>query len=216
MRVAASGVSALLRTTAGLLHERTVLGRRAVILANWFAEFAPPGARILDVGCGDGAIASLIATARSDVSIEGVDVLVRAKTRVPVTWYDGVHIPFDDDSFDLVMFSDVLHHVDDPGALQIEARRIARRHVLIKDHRVEGIAAAARLRFMDQIGNARFGVSLPYNYWCEAQWDAAWRTIGLYPERVVTELGLYPWPLDALFGAHLHFIALLRKGDATP
>ena len=105
----------------------------------------------------------------------------------------------------------MLHHTADPTILLREAHRVAIRHVLIKDHYREGVAANARLRFMDWVGNARFGVALPYNYWTRLQWDIAWHEIGLRPESLTTRLSLYPKPADWVFGAKLHFIALLRR-----
>ena len=79
----------------------------------------------------------------------------------------------------------------------------------------KGLAATQRLRFMDWAGNARFDVALPYNYWTEAQWNTAWRQIGLRPEQLVSQLRLYPVPADWFFGAQLHFIARLR-GSCAP
>jgi SAM-dependent methyltransferase len=157
----------------GVLHEKLVFNRRVETLAGWFAQLAPPSARVLDVGCGDGLI--------------------------------------DDQSFDAVLFSDVLHHTPHPAALLREARRVAAHCVLIKDHNRNGLAAGARLRFMDWVGNARFGVALPYNYWTERQWRAAWHEVGLHPEQLITNLGLYPLPANWIFGAKLHFIARLTK-----
>ena len=164
---------------------------------------------MLDVGCGDGSISALLCSKRPDLEILGVDVLRRDRTHIPVQMFDGAHLPFQDKSFDLLLFSDVLHHTQDALPLQREARRVSGRFVLIKDHYRKGLAAVTRLRFMDWVGNARFGVSLPYNYWTEAQWNNAWREVGLRPERLETQLGLYPVPADWVFGAQLHFIALL-------
>jgi SAM-dependent methyltransferase len=164
---------------------------------------------VLDVGCGDGLISALLGYKRPDLEILGVDVLLRDRTHIPVQMFDGARLPFEDKSFDVVLFSDVLHHTDDALLLQGEAHRVSRRFVLIKDHYRKGLAAATRLRFMDWVGNARFGVSLPYNYWTEAQWTNAWREAGLRPERLETRLGMYPAPTDWVFGAQLHFIALL-------
>jgi len=193
------------------LHDRWVTPRRIEVLASWFAQLAPPGAHILDVGCGDGLLSKLLQTKRPDVAIRGIDVLPRAQTYIPVEIFDGTKIPFENDSFDAVLFSDVLHHTQDPSTLLREARRVAAKWLLLKDHNREGLAAGTRLRLMDWVGNARFGVALPYNYWTEAQWRRAWSELRLAPEELITRLGLYPAPADWIFGARLHFVARLKK-----
>jgi SAM-dependent methyltransferase len=195
----------------GVLHENLVFNRRVEILAGWFAQLAPPGARVLDVGCGDGLISAVLQSRRPDLTLRGIDVLPRKHTHIPVEIFDGSRIPFDDQSFDVVLFSDVLHHTPDPAILLHESRRVAAHCILIKDHNRNGLAAGARLRFMDWVGNARFGVALPYNYWTDRQWQDSWREIGLHPERLVTDLGLYPLPANWIFGASLHFVARLTK-----
>lgn len=195
----------------GALHDRLVISQRVEVLSSWFARLAPENARVLDVGCGDGLVAAQICAKRPDLEIRGLDVLPRKRSYIPVELFDGSRIPFADGSFDAVLFSDVLHHTEDASVLLREARRVTRQCVLIKDHYRKGLAANARLRFMDWIGNARFGVALPYKYWTEAQWHAAWQKLGLIPERVISHLGLYPAPADWVFGAQLHFIALLKR-----
>ena len=144
----------------------------------------------------------------------GVDVLPRTQSHFPVKVFDGLTVPFEDNAFNVVLFSDVLHHTADPFVLMREAHRVSSQHVLIKDHFCEGIAPRLRLRFMDWVGNARFGVSLPYNYWRERQWRFAWHEIGFRLVRLETKLNLYPGVADVFFGAKLHFIALLEK--STP
>ena len=195
----------------GLLHDRLVHIRRVEILASWFARFAPTNCRILDVGCGDGLLSVTLCAKRPDLTLQGIDSHPREHAHIPVTLFDGSVIPFDNDSFDAILFSDVLHHTEDPAILLQEARRVTRHWVLLKDHFLSGFAAGQRLRFMDRVGNARFWVALPYNYWTENQWQDAWRKVGLRPEEVITRLGLYPGPADWIFGAKLHFMARLRK-----
>ncbi|MGC2821478.1 MAG: class I SAM-dependent methyltransferase, partial [Candidatus Sulfotelmatobacter sp.] len=146
----------------GVLHEKLVFNRRVEILAGWFAQLAPRSARVLDVGCGDGLIAAALQSRRTDLVITGIDVLARSHTHIPVDMFDGANIPFDDRSFDVVLFSDVLHHTSDPAILLREARRVTSQSVLIKDHNRNGLLAGPRLRLMDWVGNARFGVALPY------------------------------------------------------
>ncbi len=196
------------------LHGGSIYPRRVERLSAALAPTFGPGARILDVGSGDGHIASRIARHRPDIQIEGIDVLARPSSAIPVKLFDGATIPFGDGSFDSVMFVDVLHHTDDPNVLLREAKRVARCTVVIKDHLREGFAADTRLRFMDWVGNARHGVRLPYNYWSRAQWIDAWGRASLSVESMREALELYPWPLSTAFDASLHFIAVLSARSA--
>lgn len=192
---------------AGAIHGRLVHSRRVRTLAAHFAEMIPHGHAVLDVGCGDGLIDELIVERRPDLEVAGVDVLVRSDARIPVTPYDGRHLPFGDGSWDTVLFCDVLHHTDDPVTLLREAARIARHRVIIKDHTVEGALARPTLRLMDVVGNVPHGVRLTYNYLTPGQWDDAFRLSGLRREEIRRELKLYPrWP-DKVFGRSLHFLA---------
>lgn len=198
-------------TSVGTLHDRLVTGRRIEVLTSAFAKLAPNGASILDVGCGDGLLSATLQSKRPDLTIRGIDVLPRAQSFIPVEMFDGACIPFGEDSFDAVLFSDVLHHTNDPALLLREAKRVAKNWLLIKDHCRNGLAAGLRLRLMDWVGNARFGVALPYNYWTQQQWHDAWDEIGMEPDKMVVNLGLYPPPANWIFGAKLHFMARLKK-----
>ena len=193
----------------GFLHGRFVHEGRVSRLSSLLAEFLPPNASVLDVGCGDGGIASLIRSRRSDVTIEGIDVHVRDSALTPVSSFDGKTIPFDENSFDVVMFVDVLHHTDDPIVLLREAARVARKIVLLKDHNDEGVLSNQTLRLMDWIGNSPYGVALPYNYWKRRSWEAAFENIGLSCVVQIEDLRLYPLLIDRICGRELHFITAL-------
>lgn len=195
---------------AGAIHGRLVHSRRVGTLAAHFADLIPQGHSVLDVGCGDGLIDALIAERRPDLVLAGVDVLVRSDAKIPVTPYDGTHLPFDDGSWDTVLFCDVLHHTEDAVALLREAARVARHGVVIKDHSVEGAFARPTLRLMDIVGNVPHGVRLTYNYLTPGQWEEAFRLSGLRLETVRRELKLYPSWADKVFGRSLHFLALYR------
>lgn len=194
----------------GALHERFVFGRRTRVLAGQIADFLPRGARVLDVGCGDGTIDRLLLRLRPDLTIEGVDVLLRPGTHIPVRRFDGVSIPCSDASFDVAMLVDVLHHTGDPTVLLREAARVAR-IIVIKDHLREGFLAGPTLRLMDWVGNAHHGVALPYNYWSQKQWSVTFGDLGLEPTRMTSSIGLYPWPASWIFGRRLHFVARLER-----
>jgi SAM-dependent methyltransferase len=179
------------------------------ILANHLAGMIPTGSRILDVGCGDGSIDRVILQQRPDLIIEGIDVLLRPESQIPIRPFDGSTIPHPDDSFDVVMFVDVLHHTVDPRALLREAVRVGKA-ILIKDHCRDGLWAGPTLRFMDWVGNAHHGVALPYNYWTRAQWTAVFEELGLQAIEVNASLGLYPLPASWFFDRALHFVTSLE------
>jgi SAM-dependent methyltransferase len=195
----------------GAVHGRYVHTRRVDRLSRLFAALIPPDADVVDVGCGDGKLAHRVAELRTDITMRGIDVLVRPGTAIPVAPFDGRHIPFEDASVDAVMFVDVLHHADDAQALLREAARVARSCVIIKDHLREGVGAEATLRFMDWVGNARFGVSLPYRYWSRSEWTEAFAALGLTIDVQKEDLALYPQPASLFFDRSLHFVARLRR-----
>jgi len=175
------------------------------------AELIPRNVRVLDVGCGDGLISKLIQNKRSDISIKGIDVLLRPQTHIPVTKFDGQKIPYADNDFDVVMFIDVLHHTLDPNILLHEAARVTKSCLLIKDHTKDGLLAGPTLRFMDWVGNARHGVALPCNYWPENLWHDTFRKMDLEVSSWTQKVALYPWWATWLFGRSLHFVACFTK-----
>ena len=199
----------ILSTPIAALHQALVFERRAQVLAKRLSALMPAGASTLDVGCGDGTIASLILLQRPDISIKGIDVLVRAETKIRVDPFDGEHLPCGDKTFDVVSFIDVLHHTKNPAVLLKEAKRVARSIVVLKDHTMDGILAYQTLRFMDWVGNASHGVALPYNYWPEAKWRLTFEAVGLRIVQWQPKLGLYPFPISLIFERQLHFIATL-------
>ena len=132
------------------LHDSCVVGRRAHILSQHLSRVIPEATSVLDVGCGDGLIARLIRHRRPDLELLGIDVLVRPKSFIPVAQFDGKALPYDDASFDCVMFVDVLHHMVDPMTLLREAVRVARKSIIIKDHARDGLLGGLTLRVMDR------------------------------------------------------------------
>jgi SAM-dependent methyltransferase len=195
--------------TVGRFHSRAVFGRRVRVLADHLAGLLPEGARVLDVGCGDGSIARRILDLRPDVDVRGLDVLVRPETHVPVEHFDGVAIPHGAGAFDVVTMVDVLHHTADPTVLLREAARVAGRAVVVKDHLAEGLLARPTLRAMDWVGNAHHGVVLEYNYWTTERWQAAFADAGLRIDTWRTDLGLYPPPASWAFDRRLHVVCRL-------
>jgi SAM-dependent methyltransferase len=195
----------------GRTHGNFVYPRRISQLTQRIAQLLPLNAKVLDVGCGDGALSSEILNQRPDISLAGIDVFVRPETLIPVKKFDGSRIPYPDGSFDVVIFVDVLHHTMDPTILLREASRVAQKAVVIKDHTRNGLLAGPRLRLMDWVGNAPHGVVLPYNYWSRERWHTEFRNLGLDVTSWFERLELYPRWADWIFGSSLHFVACLAS-----
>ena len=193
-------------------HRALVFGRRARVLADALAPLIPSEAHtVLDIGCGDGTIARLLAQRRPDLAIEGVEVIPRPTCQVPCRAFDGSQLPFPDQSFDVCLFVDVLHHTADVRQLLREAARVSRSHIVLKDHLSENSFDHATLRAMDWVGNRPHGVTLTYNYPSRSQWEQHFASCGLQATQLSTDLPLYPFPFSQLFGRKLHFVAQLAK-----
>ncbi len=191
------------------VHSGYVAGRRVRVLADNLSGLIPRGARVLDIGCGDGAVGGAIATRRPDISLMGVEVLIRPQTRIPATPFDGLTLPFPDRAIEVALLVDVVHHASDPRRLLVEAARVATTAVIVKDHYLRGLFARPTLAFMDRVGNARHGVATPFHYWTPEQWHDAFRLMNATVRAERTHLGLYPPPARWIFERSMHFVALL-------
>lgn len=93
-------------------------------------------ARVLDVGCGSGAVARALARlGHSVVGIDTAEVLVRkAHERLPQATFVAGSVEHLDPAlgpFDVISFFDVLEHLDDPVALLRQALTHARPGALV-------------------------------------------------------------------------------------
>jgi SAM-dependent methyltransferase len=196
-------------------HGRAVVARRTRVLAESLAAAIPPSSSVLDIGCGDGIIASLIETRLPGTKMQGIEFAPRPNCLIDCAPFDGASIPFPTASFDVSMLVDVLHHTAQISALLAEAARVSRRFILIKDHLSENKLDFATLQFMDWVGNRPYGVVLPYNYQSRSQWDQLFAQSALQLTNWQPHLPIYPFPFSAIFGRKLHFIALLEKHEPS-
>lgn len=89
--------------------------------------------KILDVGCGDGVALYLLSRKLQDIELYGIDpvpkALETAKGKVPKAHFShGTSdlIPFRDQTFDIIISSDVIEHVDDSNKMLSEVKRVAK------------------------------------------------------------------------------------------
>lgn len=103
-------------------------------IADDIALAAPHGGNLLDVGTGPGVLLVEIAKRRPDLRLTGVDLsedMVAVAERNlrgigTARIGDAAELPFEDDSFDMIVSSFSLHHWEYPEAAGIELGRVLR------------------------------------------------------------------------------------------
>jgi SAM-dependent methyltransferase len=177
---------------------RAFLGDSAVYpfyrlrLVEYIARLLPSRGpcRVLDVGAGDGSLGTVFERYRPQTSLIGVEVSLRAKTRsgFRVVRFDGRALPFADQSFDVALISNVLHHAKDPDGLMADVRRVTRSRAIVKDHVARGPLDHLKLGALDVMGNLRFGAQIEASYLSMERWE---RLFGSLPRtRVAAFHGL--------------------------
>jgi SAM-dependent methyltransferase len=151
-------------------HERALVQR----------SFEPLGARVLDLGCGEGATLCHLG---EPAGATGLDLfpekIAFAKERLPRCRFvvgSVYELPFEDGAFDHVLVRDVIHHLDEPARLVDEVARVllrggrldvlepCRYNPLIFAHALAVRAERGELRstprFLKALLGTRFDVSL--------------------------------------------------------
>src|SRR4051794_32089086 len=111
------------------------MGRYSDRLAPEFAAVAgiAEGEHVLDVGCGAGALTTVLAGIAGGENIAGVDpsepFVEAARARVPeadLRVGPAESLPFEDGTFDAALSQLVFHFVDDPARAVAEMKRVTR------------------------------------------------------------------------------------------
>ena len=112
------------------------MGRYSLLLAPQLADLAGvvSGQRVLDVGCGPGALTTELVTRLGPSAVEAVDpsepFVAAARTRHPgvnVLRASAERLPFPDRAFDAAIAQLVVHFMSDPVAGLVEMARVTLR-----------------------------------------------------------------------------------------
>jgi len=133
------------------------LRSKAALLADILAEHLPdrPAPKVLDVGCGVGALHPLLAPLcgelhGADISTACIDQARAANPTVDYSAYEGLTLPYADGQFDLAVTICVMHHVPpaDWSAFAAELKRVVRPGGLVCVIEHNPINPATRLSVM--------------------------------------------------------------------
>lgn len=166
--------------------------------------------KVLDVGCGGGALGAKLMqapAAPSGLVVEGLEKHPRGGEPIPVHRYEGEKYPFEDNSFDVVCLLDVLHHDQDILSVLLEAARVAKRLVIIKDHKPDGLFAQARICTLDWAANFGYGVKCLYYYPTHSEWKHLFEASELLLDEEIISMQPYPALWNIPFGGRLHYMA---------
>lgn len=138
-----------------------------ILMSNFFKDFdifleSINVNNILDVGCGEGYVTNHIKEFKNGISIEGVDysseVVKKARTLNPkIKFTEGsiYGLRYGDNTFDLLVASEVLEHLEQPQNGIAELKRVSKRYCIITvpNEPFFRIANILRLKYLSTLGN---------------------------------------------------------------
>lgn len=114
------------------MHYQVDVRSRAVLTHEYLRPFERDGVCILDVGSRDGAAFDRIRAQVNPGRLIALDFHHRVENGIEFLSHDlESPLPFDDDSFDCVICTDVLEHVERKNQLARELARVSRKGVLV-------------------------------------------------------------------------------------
>ncbi len=137
-------------------------------VAKYLADLCPDKANVLDVGCNDGKIGWMLNQQKPGLIVQGLDIQDKSGCVISKDLYDGHKMPYKDNTFDIVIAVDMLHHTTDILSVLQEMARVSKTYILIKDVVVYGKWTYNLLCVIDYLVNIRFGIKCTYNF---PNWD---------------------------------------------
>lgn len=192
------------------MHNNLLHDKRMDLLSDEVLALLPPSKNVLDIGCGDGKLIRNC-NLKTDglINFRGVEVFNR--TNDPnIAIYDGKLLPYCNNSFDVCLLCDVLHHVECPENILSEAIRVSSEYIIIKDHLCHNKLDRITLMLMDFVGNYFYNVKSIYNYMNEEKWISMFEELNLKVLIFKNNVSLYSFPLSTISSSGLHCIFLLK------
>lgn len=174
--------------------QRTLVGRFHHRFLQVLSELQPTS--ILEAGCGEGYLLSAMHRQLPELPMVGYDNLPAALTagkkvfpKLDMRHGDIYHLPEHDRSWDVVIASEVLEHLDRPAEALKEMSRVAKRYVMLSVPHEPWfrLGNLARGRHLKRLGNHPEHINL----WTRA----SFRDFVQRQAAVVTTTSSFPWTI---------------------
>lgn len=149
---------------------------RAAAMVGKIERYLNKNDRILDIGAGTCNICEILIEKGLDVTPLDVKNLSFVDNIKPII-YGGNKIPFEDNSFDVALILAVLHHLQDPEKMLLEAKRVSRRIVIIEDIYTSPVHKYIT-NFTDSLLNLQYRGN-PHTNKSDSEWKLLFNRLGL-------------------------------------
>jgi SAM-dependent methyltransferase len=150
-------------------------------MANDCRDFINDGDNILDLGCGSAIVAKKFKQF-FQAEVTGIDIIDNRVEKIDFRLFNGLALPFESGSFDNVLIAYVLHHCQEPLETLSEAKRVAKRHIIIYEDMPDGWWGKIRCRIHGNLFNIFFQKnSAQCKFLNQAGWGEAFKKLGLKP-----------------------------------
>ena len=149
--------------------------------------------KLIDCGSGSMRVAKSIEK-RQGLKAYGTDVIHLKAGHTRFCLCAGEHLPFADNSFDVVTLMFVLHHTTDAAVAIKECARVARKRVVILEDIYSHPLEKEWLKFLDVLGNFTISLDMPFPFTFKsvAEWERVFADLGL---RLAASERIVPSPL---------------------
>jgi len=138
---------------------------------------------VLEAGCGEGHIADFLYRERQDIQLDAFDisekVIEQAKKDYPYIHFSTgsiYDIKSPDSSYDLVVASEVLEHLEEPERAMKELLRVSKRYVLatVPHEPIWRILNLCRGKYWNDLGNTPGHIQ----HWSKQAFIKKWKKLG--------------------------------------
>ena len=166
---------------------------RSRLVAESFAKWLNPQAKVLDVGCGTGVVAHELQKALN-IKVTGCDIDKYLIVDIPFKRMESFDkLPnFGKKKFDACMFNDVLHHTDYQNQVKLLRQAINISKICLLFELKPTVAGRIADLVINKIHNPQ--MNIPYTYRTPKEWKTLFQKMGLkYEVMKVKKPFLYPF-----------------------